>query len=78
MKNHREMVLDEQGFAFDPSSGQCFRVNMTGLAILRMFQSDQDERTIAEALSHRFKVALSEARRDVQDFRFRLKSLGIA
>ncbi len=70
----KRLALSESGFVFDPSSGQSFTVNETGLAILRLAQQVNDIETLVSKLAMQFDADAVEIERDVPDFATRLKS----
>lgn len=70
----KRLALSESGFVFDPSSGQSFTVNETGLAILRLAQQINDIETLVNELAMQFDADAIEIQRDVPDFATRLKS----
>lgn len=70
----KRLALSENGFVFDPASGQSFTVNETGLAVLRLAQQENDFETLVSKLVMQFDTDAAEIKRDVPDFATRLKS----
>lgn len=70
----KRLAISESGFVFDPSSGQSFTVNETGLAVLRLTQQESDIEMLLDRLAGQFDADAMEIKRDVQDFAARLKS----
>ena len=68
-----QLAINDQGFVFDPSTGESFTVNCTGLDILRELKDDRPQEEIARTLAGKYGVDLSEAERDVADFADRLR-----
>ena len=68
------LTIKDDGFLFDPSTGDTYVANPTALAVLRMLQEGCDETGIVEAMVERYCVAEPEARRDTVDLLGRLKS----
>jgi PqqD family protein of HPr-rel-A system len=62
------LALSDNGFVFDPVTGNSFTVNGTGLAILRRLQHDADLARIVASLCDEFDVAPLAAERDVIEF----------
>jgi len=73
----RNLAVSETGFVFDPVSGHTFNTNRTGSVILSLLKDDRSVAEIVETLIERFDVEDEMARREVQDFVFRLKDLGL-
>ncbi|MGC3972561.1 MAG: HPr-rel-A system PqqD family peptide chaperone [Pirellulales bacterium] len=73
-----QIVFHDDGFLFDPSSGESFVANPTAVEILRGLQDGRNEAAITHDLVERFQVGDEEARRDVVEFLARLKNLQLA
>lgn len=73
-----QIVFHDDGFLFDPSSGESFVANPTAVEILRGLQEGRGEATIVAELISRFQVGEEEARRDVVEFLARLKNLQLS
>lgn len=69
------LVLNEDGFLFDSTTGDSFMANPTAVTILRGLQEDRSETEIVRALVERFDVALDDALDDLVDFVARLKAM---
>lgn len=69
------LAVNHDGFVFDPSTGDSYVLNQTGLAVLQGLQDGIDEMQIARDLAQQFDVAEDGAQRDVSDFLSRLKML---
>jgi len=71
------LAINDEGFIFDPTSGDSFQVSQTGLQILSGMKADKADGEIAQALAETFEVSLEDAQRDVADFRASLKNLNL-
>ena len=71
------LSVSPEGLAFDPSTGDTFTVNPTGLLILRTLQDGGNAEDAVRALTAKYEVAAADAQRDVADFQGRLRSLGL-
>lgn len=78
MQELSHLALNEEGFAFDPTTGDSFRINHTGLFILKKLREGIDENEIAEALTEEYEVSPDDAERDVTDFLRMLKTLNLS
>jgi hypothetical protein len=78
MNRLTQLALSDEGFVFDPNTGDSFQVSSTGLFILKQFKEGRGDDEAAQALTQQFDVSLEEARRDCADFRGRLRNLGLS
>ena len=69
------LALNDQGFAFDPATGDAFLLNASALSIIRGSQAGKADAELAESLAEEFQVPLETAARDVSDFVTRLKAM---
>ena len=74
MNRLHQLAINDEGFVFDPTTGESFTVNSTGLTILRGIIAGQEPNVIAERLSETYEVATHDAERDVTDFVQRLRT----
>ena len=77
MKTLSKLAVNEDGFVFDPTTGNSFQVSPSGLVILRGLAENENDAAIAERLTHAYDVTLDTALRDVSDFRGQLKTSGL-
>ncbi len=78
MPNLVHLALSDEGFVFDPQTGDSYQVSETGLFVLTAFKAGHSDEQVAAALVETFDVSLDEARRDCADFRGHLKNFGLA
>jgi hypothetical protein len=71
----KNIALSESGFIFDPSTGDSFSVNGTGLKILEYLKSGLNESEIVKALGENFDADIRLIREDLDDFINHLKQL---
>jgi hypothetical protein len=74
-KLKRNIALSESGFIFDPSTGDSFSVNGTGLRILEYLRSGLTENEIIDELVKKFNADIHLIREDLDDFINHLKQL---
>ena len=77
MEKLKRLALNEEGFIFDPATGNSFVTNETGLFILKKLREGLSEEEIVQALTEEFEVDENTARRDLYDFLEQLRILGI-
>lgn len=74
MTRLNQLAINEEGFIFDPSTGESFTVNPSGLFILNQLKSGKSTDEIAEALKVAFEEVPELVERDVADFVAHLKT----
>lgn len=74
MNRLHKLAISDEGFLFDPTTGESYTVNPTGLLILKGLKENRDQDGIIETLVNAYDVTADEARRDVEDFSDHLKS----
>lgn len=78
MKNKlSKIALSDEGFIFDPETGNSYTVNPTGLFILKLLKEGKGQEEIAKALAEEFDVSEKEALRDTADFIEQLRFYGL-
>ena len=77
MRKLAQLAINDEGFVFDPTSGDSFNVSETGLLILSGMRAGTADEQIAQSLAGKYEVTLEDAQRDVADFRANLKNLGL-
>ncbi len=78
MTRLHQLALSDEGFVFDPQTGDSFQVSETGMVVMHALKDGRGDEEIAQQLVAHFDVALEEARRDCTDFRSQLKNFGLA
>lgn len=66
--------ISDHGVVFDPSTGESFTLNPTGLAILKLMAEGTDEDGIFENMSNDYQLTRAEFDRYYVDFLSVLKS----
>ena len=77
MNHLSHLAINEEGFVFNPMSGDSFQVSETGLIILKAVRDGKSDEDICRDLTANFEVSLEEARHDVDDFKAGLKTMGL-
>lgn len=75
MQRLRSLALNPDGFAFDPTTGESFTMNATGLAILEGLREGASPIELVARLTENFEVSEQDATRDVDDFLDHLRAL---
>jgi PqqD family protein of HPr-rel-A system len=71
------LALSESGFLFDARTGATYTLSATGTFLLRRLIGGDAALSLPEALSERYEVDPQTAGRDVEQFLFRLRDLGL-
>ena len=75
--NLQRLAINDEGFIFDPETGNSYTVNKTGLFIIKLLKEGKSEEEIVKALSEKFDVSEEDARRDLVDFVEQLRLYGL-
>ena len=74
MNRLSQLAVNEEGFVFDPLTGETFTVNQTGLLILKDLKEGKSQEEIIKDITENFEVSQEEAERDLIDFIEKLRS----
>ncbi len=77
MTHLRKLALNEEGFVFDPETGNSYTVNSTGKLILECLKDGLSEEEILDRIVAEFEVEREEAKRDLMDFLDQLRIYGL-
>ena len=70
------LAINDEGFVFDPCSGESYIVNSTGLSILKALKGTLKDEDILVVLCNEFDVITEDALADIADFKNSLEKLG--
>lgn len=73
MKLNQSIAISENGFVFNPATGDSFTLNNTGMQIISMLKSGKTIDDIKESLSAEYDVDTMILDRYLQDFISELK-----
>ncbi|MBF0226578.1 MAG: PqqD family protein [Desulfobacterales bacterium] len=68
MNKLKFLAINENGFAFSPSTGESFTMNQTGLFIIERMKAGKESTDIAQELTENFEVDSNMSQRDIMDF----------
>ena len=71
------LAINDEGFIFDPETGNSFTVNRTGLFVIKLLKEGKNEEEIVKALTEEFETDEDEAKRDLVDFLEQLRLYGL-
>lgn len=64
----QQLAISENGFIFDPTTGQSFTANEVGIELLYLFQQENNIDAIVTKLHRKYKAGLREIERDILEF----------
>lgn len=74
MNIRKNIAVSENGFMFNPLTGDSFSVNQTGVFILRKMKEGDSDEDIMKALQEEYELDTYTAEKDLYDFLSLLKS----
>ncbi len=77
MRKIRRLAVSEEGFVFDPDTGNSYTVNETGLWIIRRLQEGSSPEEVLSRMLEEYDVSPEEAERDLYEFLELLKGFGL-
>ncbi len=77
MKLKKNIATSEEGFIFNPSTGDSFSVNPIGTEILALLKKDKPLDEIIEIMCEKYDVDRSIFEKDLDDFTSQLKEYTI-
>ena len=77
MRVRKNIATSEEGFLFNPTTGDSFSTNAIGAEIILMLKKDTSLREIADFICDKYDVDRSLFERDLEDFSVQLKEFSI-
>ena len=77
MNHFKMLTINKGGFAFDPATGESYRLNESAQKIMEWLQEDEDVRKTAKKLSAYYDLSAETALEDVYEFQLQLKLQGL-
>ncbi|MDI9551202.1 MAG: PqqD family protein [Bacteroidales bacterium] len=74
MKIRKNIAVSENGFIFNPLTGDSFSVNQSGAFVLRKLKEGESEEKIMKMLQEEYDLDGYTAEKDLNDFLSLLKS----
>ena len=78
MQIRNNIAVSENGFIFNPSTGDSYSVNHIGREIIRLMREQQSENKIADYLLTHYQADKATIEKDLYDFQNMLKSYKIS
>jgi hypothetical protein len=76
-KRFQEVAINLDGFAFDPRTGESYRLNATAQFLFKCFRSAMSFSQTVDSLASEYQITKEVAFDDIQDFLMQLKLLGL-
>jgi len=77
MKIRKNIATSEEGFVFNPGTGDSFSTNPIGAEIIALLKEDNDLKAIRDHMSEKYDVDKVQLVRDLDDFVSQLKEASI-
>ena len=71
-----DITVSDSGFVFDPTTGQTFLLNRTGLSLVKMLQQGIPIEETPAKLEENFDMSGKQAIEDVREFISLMKEMG--
>ncbi len=72
MKLKKNIATSEEGFVFNPGTGDSFSTNPIGTEILALLKEDKSMSTIIETVCAKYDVDKNQFEKDLDDFKSQL------
>lgn len=77
MKVRKNIATNDEGFLFNPATGDSFSTNVIGTEIINLLKNDMQLSEVAEKICNKYDVDQSLFERDLEDFTTQLKEFNI-
>jgi len=77
MKIKKNIATSDEGFIFNPGTGDSFSTNAIGVEIIHLLKEDRPAKEIVEKICAKFDVDQSQFEKDLDDYELQLKDYGI-
>jgi hypothetical protein len=73
----KNLMINDNGFGFDPSTGHTYNLSLSGLEIVRLLNNGSDENEVMDFLTETYDVEQHRAVRDLDTFMATLCQYGL-
>ena len=74
MNSLKQLAINDEGFIFNPTTGESWTTNQTGLFIIKLLKEGFSEEEILNKMVEEFDIDRDTAFRDLTDFLEKLRS----
>lgn len=72
-----QLAVNDQGFIFDPDTGQSYTTNGLGRHIIQALGKDEPAQAILDQILELFQVSSQDAERDLEEFMDQRRCMGL-
>lgn len=77
MRVRKNIATSDEGFLFNPTTGDSFSTNMIGAEIINLLKKDLTLPEVADKICEKYDVDKMLLERDLEDFALQLKEFSI-
>ncbi len=77
MRVRKNIATSDEGFLFNPTTGDSFSTNAIGAEIIKLLKKDVSLKEVAEIITDKYDVDKALFERDLEDFTLQLKEFSI-
>jgi len=77
MRVRKNIATSDEGFLFNPTTGDSFSTNSIGAEIINLLKKDLTLREVTENICEKYDVDQSLFERDLEDFTLQLKEFSV-
>lgn len=74
----KNIAISDNGFLFNPTTGDSYSLNATGIEFIKLIQKGKDNDEIIAQISAEFEIDSITVEKDLNDFRSNLTRLKLA
>ena len=77
MRVRKNIATSDEGFVFNPATGDSFSTNSIGAEIIRLMKGEKSAKELVEIFCSKYVVDMALFERDLEDFTLQLKEFNI-
>ncbi|MDD3079012.1 MAG: PqqD family protein [Paludibacter sp.] len=77
MRVRKNIATSDEGFLFNPTTGDSFSTNPIGTEIILLMKKDRTSKDIVDAICEKYDVDRALFERDLDDFTLQLKEFSL-
>ncbi len=77
MKIRKDIAISDNGFLFDPVTGESFMLNEIGVEILNLYRSGKNTDEVKQYLLNKYDVTQNELDKNMVDFEAIIKAYNL-
>lgn len=77
MKVRKNIATSDEGFIFNPATGDSFSTNGIGAEIIRLLKTEMTMKELADVLAGKYDADRNLLERDLEDYTIQLKEFNI-